>query len=57
MVNATVTHTCKYTGESVVLLINNALYFEDMKHNLIPLFMIRLAGAEVNECPKVLSKC
>ena len=56
VVNAAVTYTCEYTGESVVLLINNALYFEDMKHNLIPPFMIRLSGAEVNECPKCLSK-
>ena len=56
IVNAAVTYTCEYTGESIVLLINNALYFEDMKHNLIPPFMIRLAGAEVNECPKCLSR-
>ena len=56
VVNAAVTYTCEYTGESIILLVNNALYFEDMKHNLIPPFMIRLAGAEVNECPKCLSK-
>ena len=55
VVNAAATYTCEYTGESLVLLINNALYFEDMKHNLIPPFMIRLSGAEVNECPKYLS--
>ena len=56
VVNAAVTYTSEYSGESVVLLIHNALYFEDMKHNLIPPFMIRLAGAEVNECPKCLSR-
>ncbi len=56
VVNAAVIYICEYAGESVVLLVNNALYFEDMKHNLIPPFMIRLSGAEVNECPKCLSK-
>ena len=56
VVNAAVTYTCEYTGESVMLLINNALYFEDMKHNLNPPFMIRLASAEVNECPKCQRK-
>lgn len=56
VVNAAITYTCEYSGESIVLLVNNALYFEEMKHNLIPPFMIRLAGAEVNECPKCLSR-
>ena len=56
VVNASVTYTCEYTGESVILLINNALYFDDMRHNLIPPFMVRLTGAEVNECPKCLSR-
>ena len=56
VLNAAVTYACEYTGESVVLLVNNTLYFEDMKHNLIPPFMIWLFGAEVNECPKCLKK-
>ena len=27
-----------------------------MRHNLIPLFLIRLTDAEVNECPKCLNR-
>ena len=56
VVNASITCPCEYTGESVILLINNALYFDNMNNNLIPPSMIRLTDAEVNECPKCLSR-
>ena len=39
-----------YTGETSILMVYNALYFEEMEVNLIPPIMIRLAGAEINKC-------
>ena len=44
------------TGETMLLKIRNALYVESLESNLIPPFVMRLAGIQVNECPKFLSK-
>ena len=43
-------------GETYLLVIKNALHVPSMEINLIPPFMMRLAGIEVNECPKFLSE-
>ena len=56
VVNAAVIYDCEHTGESYVLVLCNALYFENMDVNLVPPFMMRLAGIEVDECPKFLAK-
>ena len=40
----------------MLLKIRNALYVESLESSLIPPFVMRLAGIEVNECPKFLSK-
>ena len=56
VVNAAVAYDCELSGETRILVIYNALYFKDMEVNLIPPFMMRLAGIEVDECPKFLSK-
>lgn len=44
------------SGEQYLLLIRNALSVPSMNHHLIPPFMMRLAGVEVDECAKFLSK-
>ena len=56
VVNAALAYDCDITGETRILVVCNALYFKNMDVNLIPPFMMRLAGVEVNECPKFLSK-
>ena len=56
VVNAAVTHDCEVTGRTYILIINNALYFQNMEENLIPPFMMRLAGVDVDKCPKFLAK-
>ena len=55
VVTAAVIYDCGVTGESHVLIINNALYIKDMVVNLIPPMMMRLAGLIVDECPKFLA--
>ena len=39
-----------------MLLLRNVLYFPIMDISLIPPFIMRLAGMDLNECPKFLSK-
>ena len=56
VVNAAVAYDCDITGKVHILVICNALYFKNMEENLIPPFMMRLAGIEVDECPKFLAK-
>lgn len=56
VVDAAVVYECELTGSLLLLIIRNALLIHSMKVNLIPPFMMRLAGLEVNECPKFLSK-
>ena len=55
VVNAAVAYDCIYTGMTYILVIYNALYFRNMEVNLIPPFMMRLAGLQVDECPKFLA--
>ena len=55
-VDAAVVYDCEYTGKSVVLVIQNALHLRNMDVNLIPPFMMRLAGLKVDECPKFLAE-
>ena len=43
-------------GTTYLIVIKNALHVPSMSYNLIPPFMMRLAGIEVKECPKFLSE-
>lgn len=56
VVNAAILYECDKTGKVEVLVLCNALYFPNMEVNLVPPFMMRLAGVEVDECPKFLAK-
>ena len=56
VVNTAVAYDCEVTGKTYILVICNALYFQNMEENLIPPFMMRLAGVEVDKCPKFLAK-
>ena len=56
VVVAAVAYTDAITGITYLLVISNALYMKGMEGNLIPPFMIRLTGHEVDECPKFMCK-
>ena len=55
VVHAIVAYDCPLTAHTYLLRIHNAIYIESMTVNLIPPFMMRLAGLVVNECPKIFS--
>ena len=55
-VDAIVAYDDPTSGNTMLLKIRNALYVQSLHSNLIPPFLMRLAGIEVNECPKFLSK-
>ena len=43
-------------GEMYLLIIKNALHVSFMLSNLIPPFLLHLAGVEIDKCPKFLSR-
>ena len=55
VVDAAVAYDCEFTGKVYILIIKNALYFEEMTVNLIAPFILRLAGLQVNEIPKFMA--
>ena len=55
IVDALVAYDDPLNGNLYLLKIRNALHVESMPNNLIPPFLMRLAGIEVDECPKFLS--
>ena len=56
VVNAVVAYVCKFTEETYILVIYNALHMKSMEVNMILSFMLRRAGLEVIECSKFLAK-
>ena len=54
VVHAAVSYDCHITGNSKILIINNALYVRDMEHNILLSIMMRLNGILVDEYPKFL---
>jgi hypothetical protein len=53
IVDAAVQYNCPYDGESYILVIRNALYVPSMKNNLLPPFVLRQAGLQLNDTPKI----
>ena len=56
IVDAVIAYDCKYSGETYMLVIRNALHIPSMKHNLVPPFILREAGLTVNDTPKIQCK-
>ena len=56
VVVAAVAYTDTVTEVTYLLVISNVIYMKGMDGTLIPLFMIRLIGHEVDECPKFMCK-
>ena len=53
IINAAVQYECPYSGTLHVLVIRNALHVPSVRHNLVPPFMIREEGIQVNDTPKI----
>ena len=52
--HAEVVYDFTITGNSTILIINNALYIREMEPNLLPPIIMRLNGLLVDELPKFL---
>ena len=52
--HAAVAYDFPITGNSTIIIINNALYIRDMEHNLLPPIMMCLNGLLVEKCPNFL---
>ena len=53
IVDAAVAYDCPFKHKTYVLLLRNALYFQEMNHCLIPPFIMREGGLLVNDKPKI----
>jgi hypothetical protein len=55
IVSAAVTYDCPFTLVSHLLVMHQALFFTDLKHNLINPNQCRLNDVVINDCPKFLT--
>ena len=53
LVDAAIKYSDPYSGEEYILIVMNAISVPTMRHNLIPPFIMREAGLQVNEVPKI----
>ena len=53
IVDSAVKYACPFSGKEYILVIRNALHVPTMENNLIPPFMMREAGIQVTEIPKI----
>ena len=53
--DAVIAYDCPHSGEVFLLVAQNTLYIKIMEHNLVPPFIMRESGLEVNEKEKIHS--
>ena len=53
IVDAMLAYDCERTNQVYLLVLRNVLYIESMDDKLIPPFILREAGIEVHERPKI----
>ena len=56
VVHAAVVFDCPTTGNSYVMVLNNALHVPSLDCSLTNPFIMRLAGIVIDECPKFLAE-
>ena len=56
IVDAAMAYDCPYSMKTYILAVRNALHVSSMEHNLIPPFILREAGLEVNDVLKIHTK-
>jgi len=53
IVDVAIEFYCDKTGRTIILIERNVLHVSTMTHNLIHPFVLRGAGALVNDVPKI----
>jgi hypothetical protein len=53
IVDAALAYYSPYDGKDYILVVRNALYVPSLEHNLIPPFILREAGLDVRDIPKI----
>ena len=53
LVDAALKYECPYSGKVKILIFRRGLYVPSRTHNLLPPFMLREAGININEVPKI----
>ena len=53
IVDGAIAYECPYSSKTYILIVRNALYIPRLTNNLVPPFIMREAGVEVNETPKI----
>ena len=53
IVDAALSYDCPYSYKTFILVVRNALYIPSMDHNLLPPFILREAGVQCNDVPKI----
>ena len=56
VVDAAIAYECEFTGKMIIMVIKNGLHLKKMKQNLISPFIMRIAGLEVNDQPKFMTR-
>ena len=56
IIDAAVAYDFPITDKSFILVFHNALGVPSMEHNLVPPFILRETGLEVNDTPKIQLK-
>ena len=53
IVDCAVMYECPYSGDCFLLVARNAIYVPTMNHNLVPPVIMREAGIDVQDIPKI----
>ena len=53
IIDAALAYDCPNNLKTYLLIFNNALHIPSMQHNLIPPFIMREDGLEVNDVPRI----
>ena len=53
IVDGAVAYDCPYLHQTFIFLFQNALHIPTLEHSLIPPFILREAGIQVNNTPKI----
>ena len=53
LIDAAVQYQCPFSGEEYIFVIRDAIQMPSMDHSLVPPFMLREAGIQVNERAKI----
>ena len=53
IIDAVIAYDCPYQCKTFLLLMRNALYIPELVINLLPPFIVRESGIQIDECPKI----